>query len=56
MSASLPGSCPANWLQGKPSTAKPRGPYSACSAWSASYCGVSPHFDATFTTSSALPR
>src|SRR5580658_5498193 len=53
--SAVPGSCPPNWLHGNPTTAKPREPNCSCSFSSAVYCGVSPHLDATFTTSSVLP-
>ena len=54
ISASVPGSWPMNWLQGTPSTTRPWSLYSEYSFSSPSYCGVSPHFDAVFTTSTTL--
>src|SRR5205085_1147013 len=51
-----PGSCPPNWLHGKPITVKPFASYFFCTASSAVYCGVRPHLLATFTIISALPR
>src|SRR4051794_40321327 len=42
-----------NWLHGTPTTVSPRSPYSCASFSSAAYCGVSPHFEATLTTSTA---
>src|SRR4051794_4444084 len=44
-----------NWLHGKPTTVKPRGPYSSCSASSWVYCGVRPHLLATLTTRAGPP-
>src|SRR5438132_351001 len=44
-----------NWLQGNPSTVKPRSSYCFCSCSSFSYCGVSPQREGTFTTSTVLP-
>src|SRR5690606_24736628 len=55
ISSGEPGSCAPNWLQGKPRTAKPRSAYFSCSASRPLYCGVRPHFEATFTSNSALP-
>ncbi|MOA42325.1 hypothetical protein D3C78_1643650 [compost metagenome] len=55
MSASLPGSCPANWLHGRPSTLKPRSRYCWYRCSSPAYWGVRPHFEATLTTSTTLP-
>src|SRR5271165_956369 len=55
ISSALPGSCPPNWLHGKPTTDRPRAANCSCSCSSAVYCGVSPHLDATFTTSTAEP-
>src|ERR1051325_9810916 len=55
ISALLPGSWPANWLQGKPNTLKPLALYFSCSASRAAYCGVRPHFEATFTINRTLP-
>jgi len=53
ISSALPGSCPANWLQGKPTTEKP-GRHTASAVAPALVLGVSPHFEATFTTRRAL--
>ena len=55
ISSGVPGSCPMNWLHGKPRTRSPRPSNLSDSAWKASYCGVNPHLDATLTMSSALP-
>ena len=55
ISSAVPGSCPPNWLHGKPTTVSPREANCSCSFSRAVYCGVSPHCDATFTTSSAAP-
>src|SRR6266566_547734 len=55
ISSAVPGSCPPNWLHGKPTTEKPREANCSCSFSRAVYCGVSPHLEATFTTSSAEP-
>src|SRR5262245_17891329 len=55
ISRDVPGSCPPKSFEGKPSTAKPRGEYFACSCCSPSYCGVKPHLDAVLTISSTLP-
>src|SRR5499425_1809107 len=55
ISSAVPGSCPPNWLHGKPTTANPRDANCSCSFSSAVYWGVSPHLEATFTTSRALP-
>ncbi len=44
-------------MHGNPTTVKPRSPYARCSCSSCSYCGVSPHFEATLTTRTTLsPR
>ena len=56
ISASSPGSWWPNWSQGKPSTTSPRSRYFRQSFSSPVYCGVRPHFEATLTTSSTLPR
>ena len=56
ISAFVPGSCSAKSFAGKPSTAKPWLLKRAFSFSKPSYCGVKPHFDATFTISSTLPR
>src|SRR6478609_4322937 len=50
-----PGSCAPNWLQGKPSTAKPRGDRSRCRASRPLYCGVNPQALAVLTISSTWP-
>jgi hypothetical protein len=55
ISAGAPGSWPATWLHGTPTTVSPRPPYSCCSASSWVCCGVRPHRLATFTTSVAPP-
>src|SRR5689334_7754588 len=55
ISSAVPGSCPPNWLHGKPTTESPREANCSCSFSSAVYCGVSPHLDATLTTSRAAP-
>src|ERR1700761_2595200 len=44
-----------NWLHGTPTTVRPLSAYSSASFSSALYCGVSPHLEATFTTSVAPP-
>jgi len=46
---------PPNWLQGKPSTAKPRGAYFRCNASSPLYCGVKPQALAVLTIKSTCP-
>ena len=56
ISASLPGSWPANWLQGKPTTVKSSAASSRCSSSRPWYCGVSPQRLATLTASVTLPR
>ncbi len=56
ISSADPGSCPANWLQGKPSTTRPASRCCRHSASNPSYCGVKPHLDAVLTTSTTLPR
>src|SRR5450631_4715499 len=53
MASGLPSSC-RNWLLGNPSTVNPRSPYVFCSSSSFSYCGVSPHREATLTMSLTL--
>src|SRR5690606_25982485 len=45
-----------NWLQGTPRTVKPRSAYRSCRRSRPAYCGVRPHFEATLTMSTALPR
>ena len=50
-----PGSCSRNWLHGTPMTVKPWSAYCSWIFSSPSYCGVSPHFDATLTTRATLP-
>src|SRR5436190_19023980 len=55
ISSAVPGSCPPNWLHGKPTTVSPREANCSCSFSRAVYCGVSPHCEATFTTSSVAP-
>ncbi len=55
ISSDEPGSWPPNWLQGTPRTVKPREEYFFCRFSRPSYCGVRPHFEATFTTRTALP-
>src|SRR5580693_828927 len=55
ISSAVPGSCPPNWLHGKPTTANPRSANCSCKASRPAYCGVSPHLEATFTTRSVLP-
>ena len=55
ISSAVPGSWPANWLQGTPSTVNPRSAYSFCSLSRPAYCGVSPHWEATFTSRTAEP-
>ena len=44
-----------NWLHGKPSTENPRSAYFSWIFSRPVYCGVRPHFEATFTTSVTLP-
>lgn len=56
ISASLPGSWRPNWSQGKPSTVRPSSRRARYSSSRPEYCGVKPHFEATFTTSSTRPR
>lgn len=53
--SSVDSSC-KNWLDGKPTTVKPRSAYVFCSCSSASYWGVSPHREATLTTSTTSSR
>src|SRR4051794_9539486 len=53
ISSAVPGSWPPNWLHGTPMTVIPGS--SSCSCSSSVYCGVRPHFDATLTTSAAVP-
>jgi hypothetical protein len=50
-----PGSCAPNSFAGKPTTRRPLSAYFSWSFSSPSYCGVSPHSDATFTMSITLP-
>lgn len=54
--ASSPGSCAPKSFDGNPATTSPFAESSSCSFSSPSYCGVKPHSDATFTTSTTLPR
>jgi hypothetical protein len=54
ISSAVPGSWPRNWLHGTPSTVKPRSAYFFWRFSSPVYCGVSPHFDATFTSKTAV--
>src|SRR5947199_289238 len=49
ISPASPGSWAPNWLQGKPSTEKPRGEKSRCSSSRPRYCGVKPHLLAVLT-------
>src|ERR1035441_5238107 len=51
-----PGSCAPKSFAGKPSTTNPWSLNRAYNCSSPSYCFVNPHLDATFTTSSTLPR
>ena len=55
----LLGACPApgrrTGCTGNPTTVKPRSANRSCSRCRPAYWGVSPHFDATLTTSSVLP-
>src|SRR4051794_27003179 len=44
-----------NWLQGSPTTVKPRAAYFSCSSSRPVYCGVSPHLLATLTSRAGLP-
>src|SRR3712207_5385785 len=44
-----------NWLDGTPTTVKPRSRYSSCTDSSAVYCGVSPQRLATLTISAGWP-
>ena len=55
MSASVPGSCPPNWLQGNPSISSPWSLYLSYTSCNPLYCGVKPHLLATFTIRSAFP-
>src|SRR5690606_6045457 len=55
MAPSSPGSCLPNWLQGKPSTTRPRSRYCCQRLSRPLYCGVKPHLLAVLTTNSALP-
>src|SRR5206468_4787191 len=55
ISVSVPGSCDPKSLHGTPSTTRLSSRFALHSASSPEYCGVSPHWLATFTTSSALP-
>src|SRR6516162_2712609 len=52
ISSAVPGSCPPNWLHGKPTTDSPREANCSCSFSRAVYRAVSPHGVATFPTSS----
>src|SRR6185369_7007287 len=51
MSASVPGSWSAKLLAGNARIVNPSARLAVYRACSASYCGVNPHFEATFTTS-----
>src|SRR4029079_18480724 len=51
----VPGSWPMKLLAGNPTIVKPSSRFASYRDSSASYCGVSPHFDATLTTSTTLP-
>src|ERR1041385_476684 len=55
ISDSVPGSCAPKSLQGTPRTMRPSLRLCAHSDSRPEYCGVSPHWLATLTTSSALP-
>src|SRR2546423_4936532 len=55
ISSFVPGSCPPNWLQGKPRTVKPLSLYFSCKVSNAWYWGVRPHFEATFTIKITFP-
>ena len=55
ISSFVPGSCLPNSLAGMPMTTSPSFSYFSYSACSPSYCGVSPHLLATFTSSTTLP-
>ncbi len=55
ISSGVPGSWPAKSLEGKPSTVNPLSANRCCTASSASYCGVSPHLEATLTTRRTWP-
>ncbi len=55
ISDSVPGSWAPKSLDGTPRTTRPLSLYLDHSASSPSYCGVSPHWDAVFTTSTGCP-
>lgn len=55
ISCLCPGSCFPNWLHGKPRTVSPNGFISSCSAFSSTYCRVSPQYVAVLTKRTLFP-